>query len=488
VSAERVLIVDDDSSVREICEQILRRRGFLVISAKNSGEALQHARSTHLDLLLIDISIPKMNGVELIEQIREIHAEIAAVVMTGYGTLDNVIRSFKLGAQGFVVKPFSNEDLLMTVEEALEKYRLSKENMRLRLLMPLFELNRNLVHEVDLENLFNTIVRVTLRETRSDVVALMLVDEETGKLKSRAWAVSSPNILRNKGLETFESRVAGRVVGSKEPLVLVDEFDAMVPMKESEGAEAVSSAVSMPLLNNNSVIGVLNLSKLRDKPPYNQSDLELISVLCGQAAIAVENVRFFEALQEAHFDSVKALTQAIEAKDRYTAGHCDRLVDYAVAIGKRLGLTEQERQYLKFAATLHDIGKIAVNEAILNKQGKLTETEYREMMTHPARGASIIRDVKFLKPVVPMIYHHQERWDGLGYPKGLKGEDIPLGARIVAVLDTFDAMTSNRPYRKALPVDAAIAELRQFSGSQFDPVVVDAFIDVLKCQGIPGHV
>ncbi len=484
--AERVLVVDDDPDIRVLCEQILQRRGYLAITAATPTEALGLARASHLDLLLIDICMPEINGLELIQSIREIHGEIAAVVMTGYGTMENAIRSFKLGAQGFLVKPFSSDDLIAAVEEALEKHRLSKENMRLRLLMPLFELNRNLVYEVDLESLFNTIVRVTLRETRSDVVALMLVHEDSGKLTCRAWAVSSPNILRDD-LETFESHVAGRVMGSGEPVVLVEESVVEAPTRGIMQAGSVSSAISMPLLNKKSVIGVLNLSKLRGKPSYNQSDLELISVLCGQAAIAIENVRFFEALQQAYFDSVKALTQAIEAKDRYTAGHCDRLVDYAVAIGKRLGLSEQERQYLKFAATLHDIGKIGINEAILNKSEKLSETEYREMMTHPERGAAIIRDVKFLKPVVPMIFHHQERWDGRGYPKGLQGENIPLGARIVAVLDTFDAMTSNRPYRKALPVEAAIMELRRFSGSQFDPTVVEAFIEVLQGHGIPGH-
>ena len=486
MAVERVLVVDDDPAVREVCEQILQRRGYLVITAATAKEAVERARASHLDLLLIDIRMPEISGLELIQSIREIHGEIAAVVMTGYGTLENAIRSFKLGAQGFLVKPFAQEEFLGAVEEALEKHRLAKENMRLRLLMPLFELNRNLVYEVDLESLFQTIVRVTLRETRSDVVALMLVDGETGKLKCKAWAVSSPNILRDD-IELFESHVAGRVMGSGEPVVLVEEAAIDGPTKGIMQAGSVSSAVSMPLLNKKSVIGVLNLSKLRGKPSFHQSDLELISVLCGQAAIAIENVRFFEALQKAHFDSVKALTQAIEAKDRYTAGHCDRLVEYAVAIGKRLGLPEQERRYLKFAATLHDIGKIAINEVILSKTGRLTDEEYREMMTHPERGAAIIRDVEFLKPVVPMIYHHQERWDGRGYPKGLRGDNIPLGARIVAVLDTFDAMTSNRPYRKALPVESAVKELRRFAGTQFDPAVVEAFIEVLQGHGIPGH-
>jgi HD-GYP domain-containing protein (c-di-GMP phosphodiesterase class II) len=200
-----------------------------------------------------------------------------------------------------------------------------------------------------------------------------------------------------------------------------------------------------------------------------------------------ENERLFEALELAHFDAMKALAQAIEAKDHYTRGHCDRMVDYSVAIGVKLGLSGTDRKILRYAAALHDIGKIGIPEVILNKAGKLTEEEYLIMQNHAAKGADIIRGVRFLAPVAPLIYHHQERFDGRGYPDGLAGEKIPLGSRIIAVLDTYDAMTSNRPYRKALPVERAVAELKRFSNQQFDPSVVDAFLTTLQEPSWDAH-
>jgi HD-GYP domain-containing protein (c-di-GMP phosphodiesterase class II) len=186
-----------------------------------------------------------------------------------------------------------------------------------------------------------------------------------------------------------------------------------------------------------------------------------------------------QELEDFYFETVNALAQAIEVKDVYTGGHGDRLVDFAISIAERLGVSPEEKVWLKYAAALHDIGKIGVKETILTKPGKLTSEEYEEMKTHPAKGAEILKEVKFLAPVVPIVYHHQERYDGKGYPAGLSGNEIPIGSRIVAVLDAFDAMTTNRPYRKGLSTEVAINELRRYLGVQFDPQVVEAFLQVI---------
>jgi HD-GYP domain-containing protein (c-di-GMP phosphodiesterase class II) len=197
-----------------------------------------------------------------------------------------------------------------------------------------------------------------------------------------------------------------------------------------------------------------------------------------------ENSRLFEAMEMIHHDTVKALAQAIGVKDHYTGGHCDRMAEYALAVAGRFNLSALEKKVLAYAAALHDIGKIGIPETILNKTGKLTPEEYAIMKTHPEKGAMIVRGVDFLAPVIPLIYYHQECYDGRGYPAGLAGEEIPLGSRIVAVLDAFDAMTSDRPYRKALPIERAIAEIRRYSNQQFDPLVVDAFLEILKEQSL----
>ena len=183
---------------------------------------------------------------------------------------------------------------------------------------------------------------------------------------------------------------------------------------------------------------------------------------------------------------VRALTSAIEAKDAYTEAHLRRVGDYAVAVGNRLGLRGSALETLFYAAMLHDVGKIGVPEAVLRKPGALDAEEAAAMQRHPEIGARIVSGLDLLSPAAPLILHHQERWDGgdgtgyPGYPSGLRGDAIPLGARIIAVVDAYDAMTTNRPYRRALPLTNAIDELRRESGRQFDPQVVDAFIETLR--------
>jgi len=186
--------------------------------------------------------------------------------------------------------------------------------------------------------------------------------------------------------------------------------------------------------------------------------------------------------------SIDAMIKALEAKDFYTRGHSQRVTLYSVAIGEELGMTRQELEDLHRASVLHDLGKIGVREAVLNKPGKLTEEEFAEIVRHPETAVRILEPIPFFRPLLTAILHHHERFDGKGYPARLAGEAIPLASRIMTIADTFDAMTSTRAYRKALPVADAIAEIRRCSGTQFDPDIVPAF---LACQSkivIPGDV
>jgi HD-GYP domain-containing protein (c-di-GMP phosphodiesterase class II) len=181
----------------------------------------------------------------------------------------------------------------------------------------------------------------------------------------------------------------------------------------------------------------------------------------------------------------QALTQAVEAKDSYTEGHLHRVSQYAVTVGTRLGLHGQDLEMLHYASMLHDIGKIGIPEEVLRKKGALDPIEAEIMRRHPAIGARILEKLDLLKGAAPIVLHHQERYDGVqygkypGYPSGLRGPEIPLGARIIAVVDAFDAMTTDRPYRAALPNEEAVAVLRRERGRQFDPTVVDAFLQIL---------
>ncbi len=182
---------------------------------------------------------------------------------------------------------------------------------------------------------------------------------------------------------------------------------------------------------------------------------------------------------------MKALAQAIEAKDPYTHGHSARVMEYAVQIAQKFGLPEEEIESLRYAAILHDIGKIGVRGIVLNNPNGLTGEEYDEIKKHPLVGEGIIKPIELLQPIKPFIRHHHEWYNGKGYPDGLSGKDIPLGARILAVADAYDAMKSDRPYRKALTEETAIQELKRGSGTQFEPKLVEVFLEILK-QNLSG--
>ena len=187
-----------------------------------------------------------------------------------------------------------------------------------------------------------------------------------------------------------------------------------------------------------------------------------------------------EKLEKAYLDMVQTLRYTVEAKDTYTRGHSDRDSEYSVLIGEKLGLPEVQIKTLRIGGLFHDIGKIGIPDSILLKPDKLSDDEYSQIKNHPSIGAHILGSAEIFKDIIPIVKHHHERFDGKGYPSQLSGEDIPLIARIAAVADTFDAMTSRRPYRDALPLDNVIAEIERCSGSQFDPNVANAFLGILR--------
>jgi hypothetical protein len=197
-------------------------------------------------------------------------------------------------------------------------------------------------------------------------------------------------------------------------------------------------------------------------------------------ALARYVYKLYMELRDAYFDSIAALASALDASDPYTRGHSDRVTAYAKKVARAMGLSEREIESIEFAGRLHDIGKIGVDRSILRKRSRLNDREYREMQKHPIMGAEIAGKLKFLKKAEGYVSHHHERYDGLGYPDGLRAEEIPIGARIMGVVDAFDAMTSDRPYRPALSVAIAVQELEKGSGKQFDPYITDIFIRLIK--------
>lgn len=243
------------------------------------------------------------------------------------------------------------------------------------------------------------------------------------------------------------------------------------------GASSIFLTI-LPIKTDKDFIGMIFLFDNKEIN-YSVETVDFISNLSDIIAVAISNAQMVDYIEEAHFDAINSISEAIEARDVYTRTHGDRLINYGMETAKEIGLGENYVKNIRYAAALHDVGKIGIKDSILNKPGKLTDEEYAEMKKHPEIGYNMLKKIKFLTPIANEILHHQERFDGKGYPDKLKGEEIPIVSRIIAVIDAFDAMTTDRPYRKALPLQTALSELKKYSGTQFDPKVVNAFLKVV---------
>jgi HD-GYP domain-containing protein (c-di-GMP phosphodiesterase class II) len=263
---------------------------------------------------------------------------------------------------------------------------------------------------------------------------------------------------------------------------------------QMDGFDAV---VSVPCYNQKALLGILLLGQKINRKSFKAEEVDFFLALANDVAMAIRNAFLFEDLQleiernkRIFFETTMALSAAIDAKDHYTRGHTNRVTEYSLAIGRKMADDKNEKMNSKFietlhiASLLHDIGKIGVPESILNKNGPLTEEERKKINEHSLIGAMILEPIKDLGDVIAGVKYHHERWDGKGYPEGLKGDDIPFLATIIAVADSYDAMTTDRPYRKAFTKDQAAAELERCSGTQFNPQVVKSALALYKRGGM----
>jgi len=322
-----------------------------------------------------------------------------------------------------------------------------------------------------------------------ETASLLLVDPDRGDLYWETALGDSSDILRTMRLPINDRSIAGYVAMTGETLVINDvDRDTRHQKKTRKKTGFVTrNMLCIPLTARGRVIGVLQaLNKLpsvglqKRKAFFSGDDLDLCLSLGHQVSIAVDSSQLYTRLKRNFYDTVEALAEAIEKKDRYTGGHTKRVIHYSMCIAKYMNLTEEELERVRLGAVLHDVGKIGIEDKILKKPSELNDQEWPVMKTHPELGYQIMKRVRSLKDVIGAMRYHHERWDGKGYPLGMQGEEIPVIARIVAIADTYDAMVSTRPYRKGLDPQIAYDEIVKNSGTQFCPRTVQAFIQAFE--------
>ncbi len=330
-----------------------------------------------------------------------------------------------------------------------------------------------------LDDLLRAIKRTLTDAMHVDRVSIMLFDEVKGEYISE----ESPDLYRSAARFKEDSQFIKWLIGNihlaeREQIEFNPKYEDVKNMVLQAFSE-MDADICVPLLLKNKLIGLLNLGRRLSAERYQDADFELLELLGAEIAVAVENARLYTQLKGSFLKTLHSLVEALDAKDSKTSGHSNQVCKYAMVIGKQMGLSGEQLERLRVAALLHDIGKIGVSEAILLKPGKLNEEEWGKVIKHAEISEKILKPLGLPEEILSFIRHHHERYNGEGYPDKKKHDEIPLGARILCVADSFEAMLAERPYRQGMSKEDAVKELKKCSGTQFDPQIVESFLKIV---------
>lgn len=477
---KNIVVLDDEKYICNIIKEALSEYdNFAVKKFTNPQKALDFISDESVDLVLTDLVMGDFSGVQVLEHTLKNHPDAVVILMTGYPTVKTAISVLKKGGYDYLVKPFKLEDLKATIRRGLENQRIKRENVELRSQLELMKVTETVARGIKLQPLLHLIVDSAVDVLPAQAASILLKNRRTCSFHPRCLAGDTSdtvvmNFLRHGQLPPGQKPERGECHAVNDEVVI-------------DGRRLKRSFISMPLVSRGEITGMFNLVYVDRFANIAPGQERMVSLLVSTAASAVESNYLDRNLKRSYFQTITALANAVEARDRYTAGHTDRVYRLARVLAGKMGWDNDRLAELRTGCLLHDIGKIGVPDAILNKPGILTEYERKIMMKHPEMGARILKGIRFLKPMIPYIISHHERFDGSGYPHGLAGKDIPIEGRLLAVVDTFDAIISDRPYRKGRPPETALNELLEFRGIQFDPVIVDLFNEAYRDGDIRGE-
>ncbi|MGD9826322.1 HD domain-containing phosphohydrolase [Desulfobacter sp.] len=499
----KILVVDDEEGILDVTEAFFERKGYQVYTAENGARAMDIVNREKLDCVFTDINMPVMDGLELAERIRHVESTLPVVVMTGYPSLDNTIQTLKNGVVDYLIKPVNLEQMELTLRRILRERGLFVENLILKEEVErrerLRQLNNELIKKVEDVNtlnrvmedfaavdssyeIFNKVVRLGVEELKADLVFFHVYSEQDRFLvlvdKAGAENKKYPASYFTDIPEQEKAFIIESLGSDHTPCLIADAVG--IPSMRGQ----VHSFMVAPLKIRDKIFGVVSAYIFQGPRFFGEQDIYYLSFITQKAASGIENIALYENIYENLFSTLFAFVTALEVRDLYTRKHSTRVARVSHMIAGEMGCTEEELDMINVAGSLHDIGKIGIRDDILLKPGRLTEDEYEKIKEHPAIGADIISKLGLWGREAQIIRHHHERFDGTGYPDGLKGEQIPKLARILSVADSYDAMASDRAYRRKMDKKVVLDIIIKNSGSQFDPVVVDAFLRVAD-QDLP---
>ncbi len=471
-----MLVVDDEESIRDMLCQFLELEGYQVSTANDGQEALDYLGTQPVDLVLTDLKMPRVGGIALLKELSVQAPGTLAVIMTGFGTVETAIDAMKQGAYDYILKPFKLDEVAHVIRRAIDKRQVEAENIRLREALSLYKVSEAISASLSLDEVMEAVAISCLEELDANLISTWLDDNEGGFAERDRICRSTPSDQLVLG--EMDHRAVLSRLGSDQPLLAYGS-QALDFFEADERNAAPRSFVAVPLSIKNRMIGFIAVASSASGRRFGEGHRKILSIIASRAAAAIENARLYSDLQGTFQQTIEGLAKAIDKMDRYTSGHSDCVAAHSVFIARRLGLAHDEVELIRQSAQMHDVGKIGCM-LNLNKPGKLTDDEYEVFKRHPGYGRDILEPIKFLNPLIPGVHMHHERFDGRGYPLGRSGNDIPLMARVISVADTYDAMTSDRSYRRALPHKVALAEIKRCAGAQFDPEIAHSFLDGIE--------
>ena len=536
----RVLLVEDNPGDARLLQEYLSDGGqtyFQLVHESRMSSALQRLQQEPCDVLLLDLSLPDSSGLETFRRAHEVLPAVPIVVLTGLDDEEMALKAVQEGAQDYLVKGKVTGDLLSrALRYAVERHssrvalqraindlelRVSERTAALR------ETNGQLQRQLELRNVAETQLQRQLQRMAAlrtiDIAIIssfdlrMTLSVFLEQVNTQVGVDASAVLIFNPQMQKLDvAAVHGwhMLNGVQNRLRLDDDFAGkavierrlvFIPDIKQGDLHGTRSGVlirenfvsyyGVPLVAKGQVKGVLEI--FNRTPLESDSEREeFLESLATQAAIAIDNSELFDEIQRSHVELALAYETTLEGwsrasdwRDRESEGHTQRLVDITIRLGRAVGLSEAELVHVRRGVLLHDIGKMAVPDAILHKNGPLDDEEWIEVRKHPAYSAELLNPIVYLRPALEIPLYHHEKWDGSGYPYGLKGETIPLAARVFAVVDVWDALRSQRPFRSGWPEERVREYLREQSGIQFDPKIVAVFLaDVLDIHNpAPGQ-
>lgn len=330
-----------------------------------------------------------------------------------------------------------------------------------------------------LDALLSLIGQSIRKVLRGESSFISLYEDTPRKLKLKSYSGTQKNLTIGMNLPDNKG-VLGFVIKNKKPMIIKKAGEEEKFISAGEEIVKYTTILSVPIIDKEQVVGVLGVTDLQDTQKIDTDDLFLMENIAQQIATSVDNFNLNKDIEETYYQTLLMLAKVVEAKDSYSAGHLERVSNYVSKIADKLRLDAESKKILTGGAILHDLGKVGIRDDVLKKESKFTKDEYEIMKQHSVIGENILKPLRSMSKLADLVRHHHELYDGSGYPDGLAGDDIPLSSRILTIADIYDALTTDRPYRKAMPVEEAIKTLRSYAGTRLDPKLVEVFISTLK--------